>query len=172
MKTAVISAAVSAVVSATVTIVAVQVAVPPMVSAQGADVRAERFILVGSDGSNRAVLRELTSPTGTPGASLALLQEGQVRAQVAYGGRGPEGAAVNLGDMDGRRRINLAVATGLETGTLGDLTRIAVLDRRGKARLAMGVDRDGSPFIVLLDGAGSPTWSVGAPVENVLRAGR
>jgi hypothetical protein len=74
--------------------------------------------------------------------------------------------------MDGRRRIVLGVATGLEQATAGDLTRIGVLDRQGKTRVAMGVDRDGTPFIVLLDGDGQPTWSVGAPLKNVLRAGQ
>lgn len=166
MKQLLLTAIVSAVVSVGVTTAMTGIGMPAVASAQEARVLAQEFVLVGSDGSDRARLFELPNRAG---ARFSLLQGQAERVFLAYGLRGPEAAALGLRDIDGRFRILLSLATGLQRGTAGGLTTIAVMDRNDRVRLSLGVDHEGSPFIVLLDGAGEPTWNVGAPLKNILR---
>ncbi|MBI2911920.1 MAG: hypothetical protein HYY05_07235 [Chloroflexi bacterium] len=169
MRHTLLTAVLAAAVSAAVTTALTGIDRPAAVSAQEERIRAQEFLLVGSGGANLARLFEGTDPqSGSSGAVFRLFQEGRPRATLAYGQRSPEAGGLFLNDRDGKPRIALALATGPEQGSVGDLTRIGVLDRNGRVRIALGVDRDGSPFLVLLDSAGSVTWNVGAPTRNVL----
>ena len=155
----VLSGAVSFVMGLLGATLALSLAGPMVVSAQGSTVRAHDFVLVGSDGSQIARLFERTDPvTGGTGAFLGLFQDGAARATLSYGQRDPEGVALALRDTNGNARIAVALAAGVEAGSAGDLSRIAVLDGEQRVRVNIGVDGAGSPFIELRDANGNVTW--------------
>lgn len=165
-----LSAIISAVVSSVMTVLVMNFTAPLTAHADEAVLRALDYQLVGPDGSPRGrwfelpngrVLFELRQPSAAVPAGAV------TRVGMNYG-QPAERASIFMRDVDNRLRFTITLAGGLQGGSAGDLTRIAVADRNEKVRLVMGVDFEGEPFIVMLDATGQPTWNVGARLENVL----
>lgn len=159
-RTVLLSSVISSVMSVVVTVSVIHLAIPSIVEAQQDVMRAQGYVLVGSDGLELARLLPRTNPrTGDVSAVFVLAQGDVVRTVLGYGGRGPEGAALALRDSSGGPQILLQLATGPEaTLSEGDLNRLAILDREHRIRVHIGVDGAGSPFIQLLGEDGGVLW--------------
>lgn len=158
-RTVLLSSVISSVVSVVVTVSVMHLAIPSIVEAQQDVMRAQGYVLVGSDGLELARLLPRTNPrTGDVSAVFVLAQGDVVRTVLGYGGRGPEGAALGLRDSSGEPQILLQLATGPEAMSEGDLNRLAILDREHRIRVHIGVDGAGSPFIQLLGEDGGVLW--------------
>lgn len=126
---------------------------PGAASAQDRLVAAEGISIVDSSGVTRMVLH--SGPDIGAGVDV-LATDGTPRLVVQTGGtRGtsPDSASVNIHRSDGSRVIRL----GIEQEQLGG--RLIFEDDQGKARLAIAVDRDGTPSMTMWDANGNVTWS-------------
>jgi len=159
LRTIVISSVASALVSVVATALIVAVALPPAVNAQDDVISARVFRIVRSDGAVHGEFGENINPQGQTGYRLGLIQEGQVRANIAYGFRSPEATAMSFRDTAGKDVIRISLMTGRENNSAGDLNTIAILDEDVQPRVLIGVESDGSPFIELLNADGSVIWS-------------
>jgi hypothetical protein len=138
---------------------AAQLFFPAASNAQTDEVNARVFRIVGSDGAVHGEFGENINPQGQTGYRLGLIQDGQVRANMAYGFRSREATALSFRDTTGKDVIRISLKTGVENNSVGDLNTIAVLDDELQPRVLIGVDGDGSPFIEMLNADGTVSWS-------------
>ena len=129
--------------------------VPTLADAQAAASRSAGYVLVASDGSERARLIEAGD-----GAVFALRQGEADRVTFAYGQRTPEAAAILVSDSAGTPRAMFRLASGRELGRVGDFNGMSLFDKNGTLRGQIGVDDStGAVSIELLDADGNVTWS-------------
>jgi hypothetical protein len=129
-------------------------ALPTVVDAQDARIRAERFTVVGDNGADRVRLQ--TGP-GIAARLLVLDAEGAPRATIGTGGADgdlPLATAIFLNTSDGTQVGRLGVGAEGE-GTVA----LHLRDRAGRDRVLLRVADDGTPSIQILDAAGAVTWS-------------
>ena len=131
---------------------------PTAVAAQVTQTRAQAFILVDPDGTDRGALEYSTNPQGQPISTLRLTQSGALRVRMETGRNGPEAAALTLRDQAEQTRIRLALATG-QGGQVGDVDGIDIFDSDQHNRVHIAVDGTGSPVIQLFDEDGTVLWS-------------
>lgn len=154
-RTVVLSILASSVVSVSVTLLVLGLFSPAGVLAQGTGIRSNEYVLVASDGSERARLFEAGG-----GARFALTQGNAERISLAYGRRAPESAAIAVHDMDSDTRVAVGVAAGRAQGTSGDFNGFRVFEKDGTPRVRIGMDdSNGLSFIELLDASGNVIWS-------------
>ena len=141
------------------TLVASTLAVPAVVGAQEARIRAEQFTVVGDNGADRINLH-----TG-PGiaADLEVLDANGVRRAVISTGRSlvgdaPDNAFFVIWATDGTTPL---VAASSARGRRGDRAlenRLQLNDWQGRARVVLRVEEDGTPSIQMWDPGGNVTW--------------
>jgi len=145
--------------------VGIAVGLPRVAEAQTAGMRAEGFVIVDPEGSDRGALEYSTNPQGQPISTLRLTQGGVLRVRMETGRNGPEAAALTLRDQQEQTRIRLALATG-QGGQVGDVDGMDIFDREQRVRVHIGVDSGGEPSIQLFDADGGLAWSIAwAPVS-------
>ncbi len=108
-------------------------------------VRAQRFQLVDDRGGVRA---ELAMSEGQPGMTL-YDAEGRIRADISLGSDGAP--RLGLGWDNGKPCVLLS----LDEVALGHRALLSLLDRRGRTRVALSVDPEDSPKVLLYDGNGA-----------------
>lgn len=142
------------------TLVAQTVALPAIADAQETRFEAERIVLVGPNGVDRA---RLSARTRFNASVSVLSTEGRVRALMGTGGpvnRGglePETADFVLFSQDGRRIARLGTRETPESHAAG--VNLVLADAQGRVRLEARVAEDGTPALLLLDPNGNVTWS-------------
>src|SRR5439155_22383608 len=124
------------------------VMLPSVVEAQATQMRAQAYILVDPDGSDRGALEYSTNPQGQPISTLRLTQNGALRVRMETGRNGPEAAALTLRDQMEQTRIRLGLATSAGGG-VGDVDAVDVFDADQHIRVHIGVDGSGPPSIQL-----------------------
>jgi hypothetical protein len=139
------------------TLLALALALPAVVGAQEARIRAEQFTLVGENGADR--IRLQTVP-GIAARVQVLDATGGNRVTIATGGpRGdnPNGAGVTLLTPDGVPvgRLGMGDPDMADEG----IVNLRLRDRARRDRLVLRVDEDGAPSIELRDANGNVTWS-------------
>jgi hypothetical protein len=117
------------------------------------------FRIIGSDGAVHGEFGENVNAQGQTGYRLGLLQDGRVRANLAYGFRSPEATALSFRDTAGNDVIRIGLKTGPGPTSVGDQNTITVFDGDLQPRVRIGVEGDGSPFIELLNADGTVSWS-------------
>ena len=157
-RTIIVSSLIVSAIWVVMTAIAVLLVLPTVVEAQSNQMRAPAYILIDPDGSDRGALEYSTNPQGQPISTLRLTQNGMLRIRMETGRNGPEAAALTLRDQMEQIRIRLGLATGTG-GTVGDIDAIDIFDADQHARVHIGVDGSGSPFMQLLDADGNITWS-------------
>ena len=179
-RTILLPIVVSSAVSILVTVLVLTVALPAVVRAQEARIRAEQFTVVGDNGVDR--IRLQTGP-GVSAASTVLDAQGQPRVEIrtggsdAAGGVNPVGAGINIwasnGAMIGRlgtgpegvgANLGVWAPNGAQIGRLGTGpggvgANLALSDQEGRNRIRLNVAEDGTPSIEMLDANGNVTWS-------------
>jgi hypothetical protein len=136
------------------------VAIPTLVDAQEARIRAERFTVVGADGVDRIDLA-----TG-PGLNVAVQVRDSAGARRAgfntgglLAGNDPDGAGFNVWLADGTTPV-IRLGTGRGPTGDGPLRNILFLaDQEGRIRIRLVVDESGAPAMEMLDANGTVTWS-------------
>lgn len=154
-----ISGAVSFAMAFLGTLVASTLAVPAVVGAQEARIRAEQVTVVGDNGADRVSLA--TGP-GINGVVRVLDTNGVLRASVNTGrnlvGDAPDDAGFVVWAADGTTPL---ARLGTGRGARGDQPRangIILFDWQGQARVSLRVAEDGTPAIRMLDASGNVTW--------------
>lgn len=142
------------------TMLAQMLAMPALVEAQNARIRAERVTVVGDNGADRFDLA-----TG-PGANVAVQVNdvnGVRRAGFNTGGllagNDPDGSGFNVWAADGTTAmVRLGTGRGpTGTGPLRNLLYLA--DWQGNIRVRLSIDENGNPAMEMLDAEGNVTWS-------------
>lgn len=156
-RTILLSGAASLILGFTGSIAANVIAVPRVVEAQAARIRAEQFTLVGDNGADRVNL--LVGPG--PASTVQVLDtEGVPRAQINTGsrrGEDPDHASFVVLAPDGT-----TTSARLGMGDAGVISRATSLSLRGpdgRPRVAIRVEEDGTPSMRMFDAAGNVTWS-------------
>lgn len=158
-RTLVITGAVSFAMAFLGTLVASTLAVPTVVGAQEARIRAEQFTIVGDNGADR--IRLVTQPGMNAGVQVA--DTNGVRRASFNTGRGlvgdaPEAAGLTVWAADGTTPL-ASLRTGRGPSGDGQLRNNLVLsDWQGQARVVLAVWEDGTPSIRMLDASGNVTW--------------
>ncbi len=141
-------------------VLAQMLAMPALVEAQNARIRAERVTVVGDNGVDRVDL------AAGPGLNVAVQvndANGARRAGFNTGGllagNDPDGAGFNVWAADGTTAMaRLGTGRG-PTGT-GPLRNLFWLtDWQGQIRIRLSVDENGTPSMEMLDAQGNVTWS-------------
>jgi hypothetical protein len=139
-------------------LVTVWIALPPLVEAQDARIRAEALAIVGA-GSDRAQF--VTQWEGQGSELYYLDPDGTRRLAIGVGGidaTDPDGSGISVFDRSGT-----AVARfGMGRGPLGNLplsTSVILWDQEGHPRVRISVAEDGTPVMQMLDADGAVTWS-------------
>ncbi len=153
----------SSAVSTLLTALLFTVALPAVVGAQEARIRAEQFTIQDSTGADRIQLMtgpgisarvQLLAPDGTsPMVNIA------TGAGRLTGGAFPAAAGLNVFAPDGTPIGRFG--TGNPANDVApDGLNLLLRDRQGRNRIALVVAQDGTPSIELLDEAGRVTWRV------------
>ena len=136
------------------------IAVPTIVDAQDARIRAEQVTVVGDNGADRV---KLGVGPGVNAEVDVFDADGLRRASLNTGGfrfgNDPESAGFNAFGPDGATQV---VRLGIGRGPLGDqplFNTLILSDLQGKPRITMRVEEDGTPSMRLLDAAGNVTWN-------------
>ena len=157
-RTVILCGAASFVMAFLGTVLASTVAVPAVVGAQEARIRAEQFTVVGDNGADGVRLG--TGP-GLNSDVRVLDTNGVLRAAFNTGGilagNDPDGAGFNVYAPDGTTVLRL----GMGHGPRGDQPLANVLtlwDWQGQPRIVLRLDENGTPSIRMLDAGGNVTW--------------
>ena len=153
-RTILLSGVLSLVMGFVGTLLALAVALPELVGAQEARIRAEQFTIVGDNNADR--IRLQTGP-GIAAALQVFDASGNRRAQLATG-LGPQ----STGDMPVGAGLNIYAASGQMAGRLGadaQGSQMVLNDANGRPRLRLRVTDDGTSSIEVLDANGNATWS-------------
>ena len=140
------------------TVLASAVAVPAVVGAQEARIRAEQLTLVGANGADRVNL--LTQP-GIQARVAVADTNGVSRVQMGTGGGAagddPDNAGLGVFLADGTPVIRLGMGHGraLDQALRNNLN---LNDWQGNTRIALRIDESGTPSIQMLDATGKVTW--------------
>ena len=157
-RTVLISGVASFVMAFAGTIAALTLALPSVVTAQEARIRAEQFTVVGDNGMDRINLM-----VGPGLASTVQVRDtnGVPRAWINTGsrtGNEADNASFSVLSQDGVTVARLGMGHG--PGGTGPLTNSLTLrDFQGQIRLQLRIEEDGTPSIRILDAAGNVTWS-------------
>jgi hypothetical protein len=152
-----LSVALSSAISSLVTALVFTVALPSVVAAQEATIRAEQLVAVGPNGVDRA---RLFVGQGANASVSVLSADGRVRTLMGAGGpRGlePETADFVLFAQDGKAIARLGTRNTPESHAAG--VNLFLADAQGRVRLDLLVGEDGTPAINMLDADGNVTWS-------------
>jgi hypothetical protein len=141
-------------------VLAQTLAMPALVAAQDARIRAERVTVVGDNGVDRIDLA-----TG-PGLNVAVQvndSNGARRAGFNTGGllagNDPDGSGFNVWAADGSTPM-VRLGTGRGPSGTGPLRNLLYLtDWQGQIRIRLMVDENGTPSMEMLDAEGTITWS-------------
>ena len=139
-------------------VLALSVAVPTIVDAQEARIRAESVTLVGA-GTDR--LRLVTQWDGRGGNIISLAPDGTRRFVLSAGGidvEDPDGSGISIFAQDG----TTVARFGMGHGPLGNLplsTSLIFWDQQGQARMRLSVAENGTPSMLMYDADGAVIWS-------------
>ena len=141
------------------TLVASTLAVPAVVGAQEARIRAEQLTIVGDNGADRINL--ITRP-GVNSEVQVADTNGIRRASFNTGGftfgNDPDAAGFNIWAPNGATSV---MRLGMGRGPAGDqplTTRLSLSDQQGQPRILLLLAEDGTPSIRMLDASGTVTW--------------
>jgi hypothetical protein len=138
------------------TVMASTLAVPAVVGAQEARIRAEAVTVVGGNGADRVSLR--TAPSGRAFVEVLGADGSQRLSAGTGGGPGPDEAGFVVRASDG---TTSAARLGTGRGPVGDgplRNSLTLFDGQEQARVALAVGEDGTPSIRMLDASGNVTW--------------
>lgn len=138
------------------TVMASTLAVPAVVGAQEARIRAEQLTIVGANGADRVSLR---SAQNGRAVVQVLGADGSRRTSAGTGGdAGPDEASYNVFAADG---TTFAARLGTGRGPAGDRplsTSLVLWDSQQRPRVVLSVDENGTPAMVFRDSSGNVTW--------------
>jgi hypothetical protein len=137
---------------------AFSVVVPSIVDAQVTRVRAEAVTIVGA-GTDR--VRLATKWDGQASDFALLAPDGTERLVIGAGGiavNDPAGSGINITAEDGTQVARFGTGHG-PLGTLPLTTQMFLNDQSGQARIRLSVAEDGTPAMLIYDGAGAVIWS-------------
>jgi hypothetical protein len=134
------------------------VAVPRVVEAQDARLRAESLSILGA-GTERVRLG--TKWEGNASDFTLVAPDGTERLIIAAGGIAvddPSGSGINVTAADGTQVARFGTGRG-PLGNLPLTTQLFLSDANGQARIRLIVGEDGTPSIFMYDAAGQVIWS-------------
>jgi hypothetical protein len=137
---------------------ALSVAMPTIIEAQEARIRAETVTVVGA-GTDR--VRLTTSGDGQIGDLSMLAPSGTRRLLLSEGGidaPDPSSSGITIYAEDGTRVGRLGIGRG-PTAILPVSTALTLNDLSGLRRLQLIVDEDGTPSMLMFDAGGAVIWS-------------
>jgi hypothetical protein len=141
------------------TVLAASLAIPAVVDAQEARIRAQRLSIVDGEGTERAVIS--SGPRANAGIVNVYSALGIPRVSMSTGVTEADQAWVEVYAPQGSlaRAGGIPAIAHLGTDIGGEGSHLLLRDRQGQTRILLQVGSDGNTSIETRDAQGNVTWS-------------